>query len=140
MGETPAAPAPFAPPVTAAGPTPRSSSSTPAHMPWQEDGRFGMVMIAVLVLVNIVLSLTLPLVGPQRRNEQPRTATLSNSTAMPATHRLRAPSTIRIYSDTTPRQAEDGWDLNSLAEDYNHFVTQPESIPAPAARALAEQD
>lgn len=99
-----------------------------------------MVMIAVLVLVNIVLSLTLPLVGTQRRTEQPRTATLSNSTAMPATHRTRAPSTIRIYSDTTPRKADDGWDLNSLAEDYNHFVTQPDSMPAPNARALPEQE
>ena len=113
---------------------PRSHAATPATPHWQEDGRFGMTMVAVVLVVNVLLSLLLPLVNPHVRLEAPATMRLNNNAAMPATHR-NPQQAVRVYTEPNHQQG-DGWDLNSLAEDYNEFTTSPSDMPAPIAREL----
>lgn len=94
-----------------------------------------MAMIAVVLVVNLLLSLLLPLVNPHVRLEAPATMRLNNNAAMPATHRTRQDEAVRVYTEPNHEQG-DRWDLNSLAEDYNEFATSPSEVPAPTAREL----
>lgn len=114
--------------------SPRMPTASVTSPHWQEDGRFGMTMVAVVLAVNVLLSLLLPLVNPHVRLEAPATMRLNNNAAMPATHRNPQQS-VRVYTEPNHQQG-DGWDLNSLAEDYNEFTTSPSEMPAPTAREL----
>lgn len=123
--------------------TPRVAKQAPVSTAtaWQEDGRFGVMLIVVVALINLLLSLLLPLIGkPQHAGNTLRTTTINSNASMPSAMSTGQPSGVTVYSDPTDAAARDGMDIDQLPEDYNEFTTSPKDMPAPTARRVDEDD
>ena len=105
--------------------------------PWQDDGRFGMTLLVIVVVINLVLALAIP--TPQRINaafEEKVTVFTESGNFMPAAN------TEGHASVTTYAQPEDSqrsgpfFDLRQMPTTQNTFEISPNDIPAPNAQAL----
>lgn len=133
----PPAPAISLPPLPAAPPAARPATlPTVIGTSWQEDGRFGALLILIVLLVNVLLAFTLPYLGHPVQVEAASKVTLSNSNAMPSAV-SSGTTPITVYSEPKALDdTENSMDLNTLPEEHNSFTTSPDDVPAPAARAL----
>lgn len=80
--------------------------AAPAALPWQEDGRFGAWMLAILVLGNLALAVLLAHLLPAEPLQAPEPSlTVRSNATLPAASAPAGASGVTIYSDT-PREAE----------------------------------
>lgn len=81
--------------------TPAKAASAPITVgmrPWQEDGRFGLALVVILLMVNLGLMLWLPRLQPR--------ATPVDSVAMPVIIGSKSdalPSAVTLYSQPSAR-------------------------------------
>lgn len=104
---------------------------------WQEDSRFGMALILVVAVINLVLALLLPLMHKPAPERAPNTTMLGGTAAMPAPKTDRK-SRVTVY--TEPSNEGDRMDLNALDDEYNGFSTSPSDMPAPTARSIESDE
>ncbi len=95
----PSAPAPARPRDTAsenenlaASPAAPAASTSPAQKPWQDDIRFGIALLSILVLVNFALIMWLP--HMRTPSAQGTTQTVVTTPAAQAPKPLEAPLTF----------------------------------------------
>lgn len=123
--------------------TPKATASTPEQTrpaaSWQEDNRFGLVLIGLLVVANLALIFATPLLVHDGTGTPASSVTIVSGTAMPSamtTERQR----ITMYSDPEMLQEnERRMDLNQLPPEHNDFSVSPYEVPPPEARAFGEQ-
>jgi hypothetical protein len=107
---------------------------------WQEDSRFGLLLIAVLVVVNGALALLLPLLPAPDFHSEPNTLQQNTQATMPSSHAKATKEPITIYAEPRTRTRDDGMSLDSLPSDYNIFETEPATLPVPRARSIDESE
>ena len=137
-----AAPAPTVPPAptdttplkeTALALRPPAAPTTTA---WQEDARFGVVMLLLVLVVNLALIYGLPLL----------TVSTPHTPAIPLVTQTKAPSMpdavgrtgagVTLYSQPeTERRTSFLFDLHN-ASDQDTLSVSPYDVPVPTARAL----
>jgi hypothetical protein len=116
-------------------------SSLPAmrepHLSWQEDARFGVVMLVLVVLVNIALMVGLPLLPASEPNILPMQVN-AKAPSMPVA--VGKPSSeVTIYSQPDEeRRTIYMLDLQNTSSQQ--LSVSPYDTPAPTARALDDAD
>lgn len=105
---------------------------------WQEDGRFGVLVIACLLLFNILLAFTLANIPHRTADRGPATVTLMNNASMPSAIRRPQAANVTVYSEPKLLSESSSMDLENLPEEHNDFSVSPRDVPAPTARALDE--
>ncbi len=143
-------PAPGAGPIAApaAAPIPTSTdaleplaATQPNRVPtlvtnaWQEDARFGVVMLVLVLLVNLALVYGLPLLphgNVVRGNDQItfKAPTMSDAVG-------RTPASVTLYSQPEEeRRTIYMLDLHNTASQQGVLSVSPNDTPPPIARAL----
>lgn len=108
----------------------------PTPTPWQEDARFGVAMLVLVLLVNLALVYGLPLLpSGQYPSEGPKQA-IAKAPTMPDAMGRRGG--VTLYSQPEEeRRTIYLLDLRNTSEQ-NTLSVSPHDIPAPTARALDE--
>ena len=105
--------------------------------PWQDDGRFGMTLLAIVVVINLVLALAIP--TPQRSNtafEEKVTVITESGNFMPAANTAaHAPVTTYAQPEDSRRSGQ-FFDLQQMSPTQNVLDVSPHDVPAPNAQAL----
>lgn len=123
---------------------PQPQEPAPAALPaaakpraWQEDGRFGLILITTLAIVNLLLVQLLSfLPAATSRNENTTGTILFGVSAMPQAVKQDT-SDITVYADPRAEgRLATEFDLNRLDPTQNELSVSPKDIPAPRARAL----
>lgn len=107
--------------------------------PWQEDARFGIVLLVLIALVNMALVYGLPLLPQEALSSSP-TQVEAKAPSMP---RVTGNSgdTVTLYSQPDrERRTIYLLDLRNTASEQNALSVSPHDIPPPVARALDDED
>ena len=127
-------------PSDAIGTEPSLPPFRPVHAApaaWQEDARFGIVMLLILLLVNVLL-----VYGLAHLPDRPRGTDIADVTpkasSMPQ-EMAGDHGSVTLYSQPeAEQQTIDQLDLRS--HDGGPLSVSPQDIPAPTARALDKDD
>ena len=114
----------------------RAPATTAQHSHnWQEDGRFGLALVLIVLVVNVALSFALPFIGAPKPTNATAQATrsLPEKASMPSAMNPAGSSGVQVYSEPNHDNA---MTLRTLPSDYNEFDTSPDAMPAPKARQL----
>jgi hypothetical protein len=109
-------------------------------LPWQEDGRFGVALIATIALANLVLALLLT----RQPTTEPVTSVITQhatAASMPSATGSDNPTQVTIYSE--PEMIEESarrMSLEALSKNDNDFNVSPAEFPVPVARALNDRN
>ena len=108
----------------------------PERHAWQEDARFGIAMLLIVLLVNVLLVSLLRHL-PDRAQDSPVT-TIAKAPTMPQQIGEDG-SGVTLYSQPeAERQTIEQLDLRN--HDGGELSVSPQDIPAPTARALDKDD
>lgn len=117
---------------------PEPIPASTAHRPetaWQEDARFGVAMLVLVLLVNLALIYGLPLL-PRPSPASPTEQVVKIPTmpdAMGST-----PAGVTLYSQPA-EERRTVFDLHQSGGEQNALSVSPDDIPAPQARPLSRQ-
>lgn len=100
--------------------------------PWQEDARFGIVMLVLILLVNLALVYGLPLLPASSAQDGP-TQVAAKAPTMPNAINRRT-NDVTLYSQ--PEEERRTIYLLDLHSTSDALSVSPMDIPPPTARAL----
>lgn len=113
-----------------------SSAITHHARAWQEDARFGLVLILTLAAVNLLLIQLMSFLPAKKAHDENGGAVLFGSSSMPQAVKGES-SDITVYADPDAhRRLANEFDLNRIDPEQNELSVSPRDIPAPRARAL----
>lgn len=107
-------------------------------LPWQEDGRFGMILILTIAAINVVLALALTRqqAPTMLQHSAPDISLRANNVSMPAMNR-NSDSAVTVYSEPgTLEESARTMTLDALSKNDNDFSIPADQSPPPVARAL----
>lgn len=115
-------------------PAAAAASTTPHGTPWQEDARFGIALLIVVVIINTALVWGLPLLPDHTVRSGPTQVTAKAPTMPDAIGREEGH--VTLYSQPEEeRRTIYLLDLRNTSEQ-NTLSVSPYDIPAPRARAI----
>ena len=119
-----------------AAPTSDGVVTAQPSTPWQEDGRFGLVMFAVIAVLNIMLTYWLPALRHEK-TELAQTDIRDTANLQPTHGR---PSTVTLYAQPDHDwRNNDMFDMRQLSAAENSFSSSPQDFPIPEAQALGSE-
>lgn len=98
---------------------------------WQEDARFGLALVAMVVVTNILLMVCLPLLTPHKMSSMTDIAATEHAT--PATNET-ARGAITIY--TQPGNISNNSSLTAHRSLVPLLTITPSEMPIPRAKPL----
>ena len=114
--------------------------ATPQQRPWQDDSRFGMALLGIVLVINLLLAIAIP--APHRDTvafTEKAVSTNDSGNFMPApTSGEHAPITIYAQPEDGRRSTQ-FFDLRQIPPSQNSLSVSPKDIPAPTAQALDQQ-
>ncbi|MFA6920721.1 MAG: hypothetical protein WC216_02670 [Gallionella sp.] len=121
---------PLAPPAA----TNPKTHLTPINA-WQEDARFGVAMLIIIVLVNAALVYGLPLL-PATNSDNSPSQVAGKAPTMPSAMSTRNEGVTMYSQPEQERRTIYLLDLRNAASEQNALSVSPNDIPPPTARAL----
>ena len=116
--------------LTATPTLPTSLTTRQNALAWQEDARFGVVMLTLVVAINIALMLWLPTLKNHHREASPPLITSdANMSTVQPDHRITAP--VTLYSKSAPA-------AETAAEDASTEDASPLLAPPPLVHILGD--
>lgn len=104
--------------------------------PWQEDTRFGIVLLVLIAIVNAALVYGLPLLKHHETIATEQAAT--KSPTMP--NALNRDGNVTLYAQPEhERRTIYLLDLRNTKGEENALGTSPDDMPVPTARALDQE-
>lgn len=126
-------PAPAAPSTALALHAPAGLTITRA---WQEDARFGMVMLGLVVVLNLTLAYTLSLL-PHQQPENPTGLVRTNAKAPTMPEAVSRPgSGVVLYAQPESERRTPHFFNLHYQNDNGTLSTSADDMPVPTARAL----
>lgn len=115
--------------------------AAPAERVWQEDARFGAVMLVLVLLVNIALVYGLPLLPVTLASSGPTQVTAKSPTMPDAIGRANPGSSVTLYSQPAEeRRTIYLLDLRNTSSEQDRLSVSPYDTPPPEARALDDHE
>ncbi len=120
---------------------PARKPAEPSRRAWQEDGRFGAVLIVSVTLVNFILILLVGQLPVMMPVDESTSTPSSDTTIMPSATTNTEDGDITLYADPeVEARLDHQFDLNHLDPRRNELSISPQDIPAPEARALDKRE
>ncbi len=115
--------------------------ATPQYRPWQDDGRFGIALLAIVVIINVLLAVAIP--SPHRAPisfAEKATIAHSDNDSFMAAPTTKEHATVTIYAQPSDdRRSTQFFDLRQLPSSQNSLSVSPHDMPAPNAQALDQR-